>query len=344
MINVSFVGCGGMAANYIDVYRSLDYVRLANIIDPAVPGASSDFADALGPEIDAVVISTPNHVHREQAVAAIEAGKHVLLQKPVANNLAAAEEIAAAAARSSRTVGLYMSYYDQPLVHDLRDMVTSGWLGGVVHCYARLMHKGGMMWSSEALAGHPNWRGSLELTGGGCFIQLAVHHIHIFEWITGARVRRVTAFTRNLHSPGIEGEDLAVAVLELDSGAVITLDMAWCSNGEEISIHGTQGRVNWRDNKLALASTAGEFSGRVARYNGGQVPAFGGPWGEEQQMDVVPPAFHDAANPLNQHRQFLEAVRDGRPAPVSIASGVRDMRIVFAVYESARAGRAVEVA
>ena len=52
-----------------------------------------------------------------------------------------------------------MSYFDQPLIHDLRDMVPQGWLGDIVHCYARLMHKGGMMWSDEALAGNPNWRG-----------------------------------------------------------------------------------------------------------------------------------------------------------------------------------------
>jgi predicted dehydrogenase len=61
-------------------------------------------------------------------------------------------------------------------------------------------------------------------------------------------------------------------------------------------------------------------------------------------MDVRPPAFDDIANPLNQHRAFLEAVRDGRPAPVSVESGVHDMRVVAAVYESAKTGRAVEVA
>lgn len=344
MINVSFVGCGGMAAHYIDVYRTLDYARLANRIDPAVEGASKDFADALGPEIDAVVISTPNHLHRAQAVVAIEAGKHVLLQKPVANTLADAEAIEAAAARSDRTIGLYMSYFDQPLIHDLRDMIASGWLGDVVHCYARLMHKGGMMWSREALEGNANWRGRVAETGGGCFIQLAVHYLHIFEWATGARVVRATGFTRRLHCPGLEGEDLAAAVFQLDSGAMITIDTAWCANGEELAVHGTLGRFTYRDNKLALASTAGRFAGRVARYDGGQVPAFGGPQGEEQQMEVRPPAFADVTNPLNQHRQFLEAVRDGRPAPVSIASGVRDLRIVMALYEAARTGRAVEVA
>jgi len=59
---------------------------------------------------------------------------------------------------------------------------------------------------------------------------------------------------------------------------------------------------------------------------------------------VPPPAFGDIANPLNQHRAFLEAARDGRPAAVSIESGVHDLRVVAAVYESAASGRAAAVA
>ena len=352
-VNVAFVGCGGMAAHYLGVYRDLEWVRVVTCIDTdpenarkaaesVGAAAEQDFGAALGPEVDTVIISTPNHLHRPQAIAAIEAGKHVLLQKPVAANLADAEAIAAAAEKSTHTVGLYMSYFDQPLVHDLADMVRTGWLGDVVHCYARLMHKGGMMWSGQALEGNRTWRGSIAETGGGCFIQLAVHYIHIFEWISGAKVVRATGFTRKLHCPGLEGEDLAVAILEMDSGAIITLDTAWCTDGEELSVHGTLGRFGYRSSRyLTLASSAGAFHGRVAEYSGGIVPAFGGPQGEEQQLEVRPPAFNDIANPLNQHRLFLEAVRDGRPAPVSIASGVRDMQIVTAVYQSAWSGRAV---
>ncbi len=354
-VNVAFVGCGGMAAHYLGVYRDLDWVRVVSCVDTDLESArraaemaggiaTQDCRAALTEGVDAVIISTPNWLHRSQAVAAIEAGKHVLLQKPVAASLADAEAIEAAAQRSRRTVGLYMSYFDQPLIHDLRDMVRQGWLGDLVHCYARLMHKGGMMWSAEAIEGRPTWRGSIHETGGGCFIQLAVHYIHIFEWIGGARVVRATGFTRNLHCPGLEGEDLAVAVLELDSGAMVTLDTAWCANGEELSVHGTLGRFSYRNNqRLDLSSSAGPFEGRAARYSGGLTPAFGGPQGEEQQMEVRPPAFNDITNPLNQHRAFLEAVREGSPAPVSIASGVHDMRVVAAVYESARTGRAVEV-
>jgi predicted dehydrogenase len=355
MLNVSMVGCGGMAAHYLPVYRGLDWVRVVSCVDTnpdnarqaaevlgCVPGG--DFAAALAPEVDAVVVSTPNSEHRAQAVAAIEAGKHVLLQKPVAANLTDATAIAVAAERSARTVGLYMSYFDQPLIHDLRDMVRIGWLGDLVHCYARLMHKGGVMWSGEALAGKPTWRGTIAGTGGGCFIQLAVHYIHIFEWISGARVVKASGFTRNLHCPGLEGEDLACAALTLDSGAMITLDTAWCAHGEELAVFGTLGRFEYRNNlRLTLASSAGPFQGRVATYDAGTVAAFGGPQGEERLSEVTPPPFGDFSNPLNQHRTFLEAARDGRPAPVSIASGVRDMRIVTAVYESARSGQAVEV-
>jgi len=355
MMNVAIVGCGGMAAHYLPVYRDLDWVRVAACIDIDPAGAASaarmlncvasaDFDAALAPEVDAVVIGTPNGDHCAQATAAIRAGKHVLLQKPVAAGLAAAQAIAEAAAKSSRTVGLYMSYFDQPLIHDLRDMVGGGWIGELVSCYARLMHKGGMMWSAQALAGKPTWRGSIEGTGGGCFIQLAVHYIHIFEWL-GARVTRATAIARNLHCPGLEGEDLACAILETASGAAITLDTAWCAHGEELSVFGTLGRFEYRNNlRLSLASSAGQFHGRAVDYAGGTVEAFGGPQGEERQAEVKPPAFGDASNPLNQHRLFLEAARDGKPAPVSIESGVRDMRIVAAVYESARTGRAVEVA
>jgi glucose-fructose oxidoreductase len=223
-------------------------------------------------------------------------------------------------------------------------MAAGGRFGDLVHFYARLMHKGGMMWSAEALAGHRTWRSSAAETGGGCFIQLAVHYIHLFEWIAGAKVVRVTAFARNLHCPGMEGEDLAVALLEMDSGAMATLDTAWCANGEELAVHGTLGRVTYRNAiSLEVASSAGAFDGRVIHYAGGTVPAFGGPTGVEQHMEVRPPGFGDIENPFNQHRAFLEAARDGRPAYVSIQSGVDDIRVVEAVYRSARAARAVEI-
>jgi predicted dehydrogenase len=155
---------------------------------------------------------------------------------------------------------------------------------------------------------------------------------------------RAAGFARNVHCPGLEGEDLAVAVFEMDSGAMVTIDTAWCASGEELSVHGTLGRVTYRDARwLSMASSAGAFQGRVVQYDGGMVDAFGGREGGEQRMEIRPPAFGDSANPLNQHRAFLEAARDGRAAPVSVESGVRDLRVVDALYRSAATGKAVDV-
>ena len=129
-------------------------------------------------------------------------------------------------------------------------------------------------------------------------------------------------------------------MLEMESGAMATIDTAWCANGEEFAIHGTLGRVLYRNaSALDVASTEGAFDGRVIHYSGGTVPAFGGPTGVEQRQDVKAPAFGDVANPLNQHRLFLEAISANQPAPVSIDSGLEDMRVVEAVYESARTGK-----
>jgi predicted dehydrogenase len=337
-----------MAAQYLSVYRDLPWVRVVSCVSGSdesarraadtftgeKPIATTDFGAALAPDVDAVVINTPNSAHATQAISAIRAGKHVLLQKPIAANLADAEAIARAAATSDKTIGVYMSYFDQPLLHEIRAMARAGDLGEIVHLYARLMHRGGVMWSNEALAGKPNWRGSLAETGGGCFIQLAVHFIRAFEWMIGSRAIAATGMTNRLHSPGIEGEDMACAVLRLDSGALITLDMAWCADGEEIAIHGTHGRVHYRANRWLSVSS------RKSRTT---VEAFGGPIGAEELSEVIPPAVGDAANPLNQHRVFLEAARDGRPAYVSIADGVHDMRVVEAVYEAARTGNVVPI-
>ena len=213
-------------------------------------------------------------------------------------------------------------------------MVRAGWFGEVAHIYSRLMHRGGLVLSDQILKGEPNWRGSVAQTGGGCFIQLAVHYIHLCQWLMDAHVVRATGMTSNLHCPGIEGEDLACAILELSNGTLATFDMAWCTAGEQFSIRGTQGISEYHDNRtLMLNSEVGEFTGRVVNYASTRA----------QVVELLAPDLGDEQNPYNQQRLFLEAVRDGRAAFVPIESGVADLRVVAAVYESARTGRTVEV-
>lgn len=273
-----------------------------------------------------------------------------MLQKPVAAKLEDAEKIAAAAAlaRGREIIaGLYLSYFDQPLMYDLREMIRRGWFGAVTHLYARLMHRGGLVISRQVLSGESNWRASIEHTGGGCFIQLAVHDVHLFKWMMGARVKRVTAMTGNLQCPGVEGEDIACAILEFSNGALATMDMAWNTAGEQLSIHGSRGSCDYIGNRtLTLDSLEGDFTGHVVSYTGASAqasPSSPGAASSQQVMAVLAPPLGDWRNPFNQHRMFLEAVRDGRAPFVSIESGVDDLCVVNAVYESARTGYAVSL-
>ncbi|MFN0111919.1 MAG: Gfo/Idh/MocA family protein [Blastocatellia bacterium] len=369
-IRTAFVGCGGIADHYLSVYRDLDFVEIVSCVDASLeraelaaakladnsfgkpkPRATTDFADALKSDVDLVVINTPNHLHREQTLAAFDAGKHVLLQKPVAATLADAEAIATAAEIAKQrgiVSGLYLSYFDQPLMHDLKAMIEAGWFGDIAHLYARLMHRGGIAVSQQVLAGQSNWRATLAETGGGCFIQLAVHYVHLFKWMMDARVVRVMAMTKNQHCPGIEGEDLACAILEFSNGALATIDMAWNTSGEQLSVHGTRGACEYISNQtLMLDSLAGEFSGQVINYSGNSSqasPAAPGAAATQQVSTVTAPSLGDWRNPFNQHFSFLQALRDGSQPFVSIASGTDDLLVVSAVYESAKSGVAVSLA
>lgn len=366
-IRAAFVGCGGIADHYLDVYRDLDFVEMVSCVDAnaeraelaatkladnafgkSKPRATTNFADVLKPDVDLVVINTPNHLHRQQTLAAFDAGKHVLLQKPVAATLADAEAIAEAAERAKQrgiVSGLYLSYFDQPLMHDLKAMINAGWFGDVAHLYARLMHRGGLAVSRQVLSGQANWRASLAETGGGCFIQLAVHYVHLFKWMMDAQVVRVMAMTKNQHCPGIEGEDIACAILEFSNGALATIDMAWNTAGEQLSVHGTQGTCEYISNQtLMLDSLAGEFHGHVVQYSGNSSqasPAAPGTAATQQISSLIAPPLGAWRNSFNQHRMFLEALRDGKEPFVSIASGAEDMRVVAAVYESSKTGAAV---
>lgn len=342
--NVALVGCGGVARLYRRIYSRLPGVRVAVAADTDEAEArraveeigaatpSANFSDALAEGIDAVVISTPNHLHREQAVAALEAGKHVLLQKPMARTVGECDEILEAAAKAGKTVGIYMNLLDHPLYRDLRAMVQSGYLGTVGLVSARLAHRGGLSWQ----AGEKLWRSSREKTGGGSYVQLGVHYQHLLRWILGDHVVRAQAFMQNRACPHLEGDDLAMAHLELASGAYADVQTSWCVQEEHFSILGTRGSVHYRDNKrLEFVGEGGPFKGAALELSGDGTP--------EEFAPLLPPGWDEAANPFNQHRSFFAALAGGQGPEVSGEDGREDVRIMQACQQSAEEGRVIRL-
>jgi UDP-N-acetyl-2-amino-2-deoxyglucuronate dehydrogenase len=343
----AFVGCSSFSRSYLSVYRDMPGVSVKVCVDielerarlavallnakQSVPAAFAtvDFRAALSKDIDLVVINTPNHLHREHALAALECGKHVFLQKPLAASMTDALAIQAVAKKSKGSAGIYMSYFDHPIIHDLRSMARAGWFGSITQIHARLMHSGGLIWSQEAAIGSPSWRGSIEQTGGGVFIQLAVHYLRIANWILDDSIVRIFGFASNLNCPGLEGEDTAAAVIEFARGCMATLNVSWCARGEEISVHGTEGYLTYLDNKYVTMQSPRDFKGHILDYTGP----------EPQSLECDKAPIGDAGQPFNQHRRFVEDVRSGRPPFISIDAGVQDVAVAAAFYESVRSGR-----
>lgn len=352
LLRCALLGCGSITREYLAIYRDLPWVKVVSCVDidhgRAAAAAnelarSTDHGDAmrvatdieaaLEADVDIVIISTPNYLHREHAVTALRRGKHVFLQKPIASTLEDGIAILREARKHSLTCGVYMSYFDQPVIHDLKAMVQDGCFGEITQMHMKLMHPGGLLWSRQAGEGHPTWRGSIKETGGGAFIQLAVHSIRILSWTLDDRVTHVQGFASNRLCVGLEGEDSAVALLKFESGAFATLNISWCATGEELAIHGTHGSVVYQDNRWVTVQSVREYEGQSFHYE----PT------SEVRFDCPAPPLNDALQPFNQHRLFLQAVRDGMPPFVSLEDGLRDLAVVAAFYQALRTGAAVAV-
>lgn len=336
LLRIALAGCGGVVRRYRGTYRNIEGVRVVATIDVNEQEArqaaeelearrvSTDFAAALEPDVDAVVISTPNHLHVEHAVAAFEEGKHVLLQKPMARTAAECDVILAAQKRSGKTLGVYMNLLDHPLFRDLRRLVFEGRLGAVALFSARLAHRGGLGWGGVG----QNWRASKATTGGGSFIQLGVHYQHLMRWLLGQGVTAVQAMATNFACPQLEGDDLMLAQYRLSNGSFGEIQTSWCCLEEHVSLLGTKASIHYRDNRVV------EFTGEIGPFDG-EFLHVKGDGSFERFENCLAPEWDDAANPYNQHRRFCEALLAGAQPEVTGEEAREDVRIVEECYRSA---------
>jgi predicted dehydrogenase len=340
-LRIALAGCGGVVRRYRKTYAGLAGVTVAAAIDENLAEAeaaaretgaercSTRFEDALAPGIDAVVISTPNCFHKDHAVAALAAGKHALLQKPMARTVEECDAILEAQRKSGATLGIYMNLLDHPLFRDMRRMAAEGYLGRIALYSARLAHRGGLAWAGV----DRNWRASRAATGGGSFIQLGVHYQHLMRWLLGERVERVQAFARNVACPQLEGDDLMLAQYQLER-ALGEIQTAWCVQEEHVSLMGTKGSIHYRENRrVEYVGEGGPFQGEALTLRGEGA----------ESCESLPPEWDDARNRYNQHRRFFEGLCAGRPPEVSGEDGREDVRIARACYQAAESGKAISL-
>lgn len=342
VLNIALVGCGGMAASYRHRYTDIPGARLELLIDANKETAreasaqlsgvtwSTAFEDCLGSDIDIVDISTPNFLHAKQAIAALQAGKHVLLQKPIAPSLEEAEAIVNCAAKCGRMAGMYMSYMDNPLYFDIRKMIEEQMLGVISGIHCRGAHKGGLRMKPNT------WRNSLEKTGGGSFIQIALHNVNMIQWLLGSRITNVMAFSKNRMCPSVGGDDVTAAACEFENGVLGTLESAYCADGDILSLYGTNGYVTVIGGRTVELKLEKAFRGNTICYDQPGKPI-------RLILETDSFGLFTRDNSFDQHVAFVKAVQRGERPHVPVEAGYYDLKIVKAISESAKAKRMIRV-
>jgi len=319
------VGTGVIAAWHADAIAMLPQARLVAVTDVAA-GAATAFAAARGCEaepdlaallarrdVEVVCVCVPSGLHAEVGVRAAEAGKHLVVEKPIDVSLDAADRLIEAARAAEVALTVISQHRFDPGLVELKSLLDEGALGRLV-----LGEASTKWYRTQGYYDSAAWRGTRALDGGSLMNQ-GVHYVDLLRWCMGP-VTEVTAVCAT-QAHRIEVEDTSLALVRFGSGAVGTIlstTAAFPGFPQRLEITGTAGTVTVQD-------------GAIIRGAPGAAAAAAG----------SDPAALDAAGHAAQIADQLAAIDEGREPAVSGQSGRDALEIVCAVYESARTGRAV---
>ncbi|MFF0909502.1 Gfo/Idh/MocA family protein [Microbacterium enclense] len=308
-------------------------------------------------DIDVVDVVTPGDTHAEIAIAALEAGKHVLCEKPLANTVDEARRMAAAA-ESARARGIRsmvgFTYRRVPATTFARDLVASGRIGEVRQVRAEYLQD----WLSDAEA-PLTWRLQKERAGSGALGDIGAHAVDLTEYITGQRVTRVSGVLETIvserpvlvESSGLSGsagsergavtvDDLALFTGRLDSGALASFEASRFRTGRKnalrIEISGSRGTLAFdleRLNELELydATEPEPEQGFRRIYVTEPSHPYVGNWWPTGHMLGYEHGF------AHQAKDFVEAVGSGEDPRPSFEDGLHVQSVLDAVSRSSDA-------
>ncbi|WP_334162841.1 Gfo/Idh/MocA family protein [Phenylobacterium sp.] len=279
----------------------------------------------------AVAVVTPNHLHYAVSAAALEAGLHVMSDKPATLNLAEAQALAGTVASSGRVYALTYVYTGYPMVREAREIVRRGDLGAVRKVVAEYPQG----WLSRPLEREGSkqaaWRVDPALAGAGCIGDIGVHAFNLAEFVSGERVARLCADVSTV----VEGrglDDDCNVLLRFANGArgvlIASQISAGARNGLRLQVYGEKGGLSWsheRPNELVIDWLDGpsQTLHAAAGYLGPLALA------STRIPTGHPEGFVEAF--ANLYRDFADAIAAGRadPDPVpGIGEGVRGMAFV----------------
>ena len=286
------------------------------------------------PGLDVVCVCTPSGGHRDPAVAAARAGKHVVVEKPLEITVPRCDSIIAACDDAGvRLCTIFPSRFSAANVA-LKEAIEAGRFGRLTlgDTYVK-------WYRTQEYYDSGGWRGTWALDGGGALMNQAIHNVDLLQWLMGD-VDSVHAMTATLAHERIEVEDTAVAVLRFKSGALGVIEAATTAYPglqKRTEVHGDEGSacVEQDDVKLWEFKTKrpedSAFEAALAAGGGAARSGASDPRGITHEGHRV------------QLSDFLAAIDEGRPPRVDGREGRKSVEIIRAIYKSARTGTTVRL-
>ncbi len=284
-------------------------------------------------EVDVVTICTPSGAHRDPAVAALNAGKHVLVEKPLEITLAKCDEIIQAAEKNGVKLGTIMPSRFSPANLELKRAIDAGRFGQLTlgDTYVK-------WWRTQEYYDSGGWRGTWKLDGGGAFMNQAIHNVDLLYWFMGD-VEDVCGITATLAHERIEVEDTGSAVVRFKNGAIGTLEATtsvFPGLLKKTEIHGTTGSVIVEQDDILLwdfAEKLPEDEQIRARFGKGNATSGG----------AADPKAISFVGHQRQFEDFLKAVNQGLDPAVDGHQGRKSVELILAIYQSSWTGQRVKL-
>jgi UDP-N-acetyl-2-amino-2-deoxyglucuronate dehydrogenase len=342
-LGFGFIGAGAIAHFHARAVAAAKGGRLIGVVsrrrataeafakEHDIAFAGDDIVELLKqPGLDAVCITTPSALHLEPALAAIHAGKHLMIEKPLDHTVEGTDRILREAEQAGVRVGSIFQARFGDAARQLKAAIDAGRFGRMVlaSCYVK--------WN-RTTEYYTGWKGRLSEDGGGAVINQAIHGVDLLQWFAGMPEEVFAWTTQRVHK--IESEDTAVATLKFGNGAFGTIEAStalWPGSARRIEICGEHGSAVMEDDDI----TRWDF--RVPQPEDEQIRATreSGAMGS----GAAAPMAIKFEGHLRQIQDFIDGIRERRPFFIEGREARKAVALVRALYESAATGRPVRPA
>lgn len=343
MFNIGIIGCGKIAqVRHIPEYVSNPNAKIYGFFDMNHDRAAELAAqhnakvyDSVSellqdPQIDAVSVCVANHAHAEITIAALNAGKHVLCEKPMATTLAECEAMVSTAKNNGKFL---MIGHNQRLAKahvKAKKLLDRGEIGSVLTARTTFGHGGPETWSVDP--GNNVWFFNKKQASMGAMADLGIHKTDLLQYLCGSHVIQVTAHMTTLDKRYADGsfidvDDNAFCIYVLENGVVATMAASWTFYGPEDNstvLYGTEGMMRIYDDP--------NFAIVVVKKNG-----------ERYMYDVDAIQTNDNQTKSGIIDLWMDSLVHNTPPEISGEEALYAMRAVFAAAESSESGKTVKI-